>query len=150
VLAALVVITGYSVYSVNQNIRNSYAVWWVADMVIEHLRANDNQWPDSWEDLRDDYRTCVDRSGQAWQFEELRSRVSVDFNVDSHALNAAVQQATEAEFRVIWLSDGSTVHWQSHEPNSMVFNYFKGVTSIEPVHTGFGGNAPGKQTPHQN
>ena len=111
-------------------------------MVIEHMIANDNQWPSSWGDLRVDYQTCVNRSGEPWTFDELQARVLVDFTVDSKELSAAIQARSQPDFRVIWLSDGTESHFQSHEPNTMIFNYFKGVSPAAPVSTGFGGAAP--------
>ena len=142
-LLVLLGTASYIVHSVNQTIRDSYAVWWVADMVIEHLHANNDAWPTSWDDLRDDYQTCVNRSGQPWQFAELRTRVAVDFAVDSQQLNDRIRQQEQPDFRVIWLQDGSDVHWQSREPNTMIFDYFKGNVAPQPVLTGAGGSSRG-------
>ena len=81
IVAALVAVVAFGVGTVigtMNTIRNAYAVWWVGDMVVEHLDANNNQWPQSWEDLADDYDTCVANAGASpWQFEELKSRVRV-------------------------------------------------------------------------
>lgn len=139
ILASIV----YLVYSFNQKVRNSYAVWWAADMVIEHMIANDNQWPTAWEDLRDDYQTCVKRSGEPWTFDEIRTRVTIDFSVNGKALIASAETLDRPAFRVIWLSDGTGSHLQSHEPNTMILNYLKGIAVPQPVLTGFGGSAKG-------
>ena len=109
-------------------------------MVIEHLKANGDHWPSSWDDLRDDYVTCTERSGQPWQFEDLRKRVIVDFSADVMVLKAQVAEPEETQIRVIWLSNGSDVHWQSRDPNRLVAEYLKGSsTTAEPVTPGFGG-----------
>ena len=112
VIAAISVIAAvaYYVNSVNQAMRNSYAVWWAADMVVEHMEANNSQWPQNWEDLRDDYQTCVRRSGQPWQFDELQHRVKIDWDVNPHEL---VDQQLEGipQFRAIWLADGTDSYW---------------------------------------
>ncbi|MFO0976955.1 MAG: hypothetical protein U0996_11195 [Planctomycetaceae bacterium] len=123
IAAITVALAAYWVYSTNQTLRNSYTVWWAADMVIEHMTANDNQWPASWDDLRDDYETCVKRSGRPWTFDEIQSRVIIDFSVDGKALVASAASLSRPSFRVIWLSDGSDSHWESHEPNTMILNY---------------------------
>lgn len=112
-------------------------------MVIEHMIANDNQWPTAWEDLRDDYETCVKRSGEPWTFDEIRTRVTIDFSVDGKALFASAETLARPHFRVIWLSDGTDSHLQSHEPNTMILNYLKGIAVPQPVMTGFGGSAKG-------
>jgi hypothetical protein len=106
-------------------LRNSYAQWWVADMVVLHLEANDQKWPKSWDELRDDYETCVRRSGPAWSYEELTSGVMIDWDADPLSLKSAVQQAGRPPFRVLWLSDGSSSHWESREPNQIIWEYLQ-------------------------
>jgi hypothetical protein len=53
----------YLYNSVNSSIRNAYAGWWVADMVVEHMKAHDGAWPKGWNDLDEPYEICVRRSG---------------------------------------------------------------------------------------
>lgn len=109
---------------VNRTIRGSYAVWWAADMCIEHLEANGGTWPRSWDDLRDDYQTCVNRSGQPWTFDEIRERVEIDWDADPQQL--LEQSSNEsADVRVIWLRDGTVAYWQGREPNQIILDYLK-------------------------
>lgn len=136
----LLAVVVYFANSFNQKIRNSYAAWWAADMVIEHMIANDNQWPAEWEDLRDDYQTCVKRSGRPWTFDEIQTRVSIDFSVNAAALVDSAETLARPAFRVIWLSDGTDSHLQSHEPNTMILNYLMDRPVRQPVKTGFGGS----------
>ncbi len=113
---------GVYVYrSIDATLRNSYAVWWVADMVIVHLAANEQQWPRSWDELRDDYATCVKQSGKPWTFEELSRRVMVDWNANTRSLDEAIHRGED--FKVIWLSDGSNDHWERREPNQKIRDY---------------------------
>jgi len=139
ILASIV----YFANSFHQKVRNSYAVWWASDMVIEHMIANDNQWPTNWEDLRDDYQTCAERSGEPWTFGEIQTRVSIDFSVNGKALVASAETLARPAFRVIWLSDGTSSHLQSHEPNTRILDYLKGIPAPQPVVTGVGGSAKG-------
>ncbi|HAU37543.1 MAG TPA: hypothetical protein DCX07_07465 [Phycisphaerales bacterium] len=104
---------------------NAYAVWWVADMVIEHMEANDGAWPSGWNDLRDDYEWCTKKAGRSWTFEELRSRVEVDWSADPSRLLKTAPQFQDKPFRVIWLRDGSNAYWAAHEPNTMILEYLK-------------------------
>lgn len=124
-IAALLVGAGYYLHRVNQGIRNSYAVWWVADMVVEHLIANDNQWPKNWDDLRDDYQTCIAASGQPWSFAELSSRTRIDWHAEPAELLARSASQDAAQFRVITLADGTDSHWESHEPNQIILEYLR-------------------------
>jgi hypothetical protein len=126
VLVAILIGSGYGFLRIDQAIRNAYACSWVAQMVVEHMKGNSGRWPSSWDDLRDDYQTCVTRSGQPWSFAELSRRVDVDWQADpDHLLNDS-KGVDHAGFRVITLSDGTAVHWEKSEPNQIVLEYLRG------------------------
>jgi len=130
VVASLVIVglglsyAGYHIYSLNEAMRNSYAEWWVADMVIEYLQANHDAWPRDWSELRQPYQNCVKRSGRPWAFEELQTRVDVDWQADPKQL-AAAAKLPEPTFRVIWLRDGTDASWERHKPDQMIYDYFR-------------------------
>lgn len=96
-------------------------------MVVEHMYTNDGKWPENWDDLRDDYQTCVKRSGQPWQFEELKRRVKIDWVVNPDDL---MDKQTDGapDFRVIRLADGADSHWSGREPNQIVLDYLNRPT----------------------
>lgn len=98
-------------------------------MIVLHLQGNDDVWPRSWEDLRDDYETCVVRSGGPWSFEELQQRVRVDWNADAKRLASQANAAGPVRFRVIRLADGSDDHYQGYEPNAIVRDYLRDAAS---------------------
>ena len=134
VLAACVAGVGYAFFvyrTMDGTIRNMYAVWWVADMVTLHLAANNESWPHSWDDLRDDYEYCVKTSGRPWSFEELSQRVVVDWNVDTQKMEQAV--ADGSDFRVIWLRDGSNSSWRGREPNQILKDYLRFKINHSPA-----------------
>ncbi len=134
VILAAGIVGAFSTYRhIDNKIRNSYAQWWVADMIILHLDANGQSWPQSWQDLRDDYDVCVQRSGRPWTFEELSKRVVVDWSVETQSLRNLPAQQSQAPFRVIWLSDGSLAHWQKREPNKMIAEYLRIRPPIDGV-----------------
>lgn len=85
---------------------NAYALEWASVFVIEHMEANENRWPTSWADLKDEYDSQV-ASGHTpaptWQ--ELQSRVEIDWDVDVDLLVTA-DPKNDPPFRAIWLSDG--------------------------------------------
>ena len=118
---------------IDNTIRNCYAQWWVADMVTLHLNENEQHWPRSSEDLQDDYEVCVKRSGKPWTFEELSTRVTVDWSIETDSLRTLPSNNDRPPFRVIWPTDGSSAHWESREPNAMIAEYLKLHPAAEEV-----------------
>jgi hypothetical protein len=104
---------------------NCYAVWWVADMATEFMATHNDAWPSGWDDLREPYETLTKRSGRPWTFDELRSRVNVDWDADPEILAEALPTDKEPPIRVIWLRDGSATYWSGQEPNQMVLEYLR-------------------------
>ena len=139
IIAVVVLVGSWFAYDANRAMRNSYALWWAADMVTEHLKSNDDKWPRSWDELRDDYDTCVTRSGSPWTFNEIQQRVKIDFTVTTASLTEAALLANKPNFDVITAVDGTDSHWQGREPNTIIFNYLTGQQEDKPLHTGFGG-----------
>ncbi len=125
VVCVLLVGGGYFAYRVYDTVPNAYAVWWVADMVIEHMEANGGRWPSGWDDLADDYEICTARSGRPWTLEDLRGRVNVDWDADPNVLSQVKDSGQEKPFRVIWLKDGSDAHWARREPNRLILKYLQ-------------------------
>ena len=58
----------FFVYSVVDTVTvvvpNAYALEWASVFVIEHMEANENRWPTSWADLKDEFDRQV-ASGHA-------------------------------------------------------------------------------------
>lgn len=104
---------------------NCYAVWWVADMVIEHLESNGGRWPTTWDDLQDDYDACVRRSGAAWKFDELQERVTVDWNANPSELARSSAETEGPPFLVIKVRNNVNVYWGHQEPNRKILEYLK-------------------------
>ena len=126
ILVALAAVAAFIIsgtLQIKNTIRNGYSQWWVADMVVQHLDANSNQWPRNWDDLRDDYQTCVTNArAQPWEFRELQSRVEIDWGANPDEL---LDQQTDGapNFRAIWLADGTRSSWGGREPNQIVLDY---------------------------
>ncbi len=103
-------------------------------MVVEHLDANDGEWPKNWNALRDDYQTCVKRSGRPWEFEQLRTRVAVDWDANPKKLINDSDASDIAAFRVIWLRDGTNSYWEGYEPNQIILRYLRSLPTPTPQH----------------
>lgn len=127
VATVLFVATAGVVYVVYQSamtaVHNSYAVWWVADVVIEHMETHDGAWPKGRNDLRESYASLTKKRHHPGTFEELESRVDVDWSANPEKLAQAVPTPDTPPFRVIWLRDGSLHHWSGREPNQMILDY---------------------------
>lgn len=104
-------------------IPDCYAQEWVAGMVITHMKTHEGRWPRDWDDLREPYEIATRRSGRPWSFDELRSRVDVDFAADPSILAKAPLRTDEPPFHVIQLRNGKQHHWETTEPNSMIWRY---------------------------
>lgn len=106
-------------------VRDSYAQWRVADMVVQYLEWNDGNWPRCWEDL-DEARHVI---ASNWPFEDLRARVEIDFAADPEALTNA-----DPPVRVIRLVNGKRHHWSGAEPNEIIRQYLRDRSRHPPGH----------------
>jgi hypothetical protein len=133
--AGFIVWFGYQVLQVPGD---AYAVWWTADLVIEHMEKHGGSWPRSWEELRltsdQAYKGTVstNRDGSMIAefrprdtIDELRQRVDIDWKVDPKILAKAEFKETGPPFRVIRLRNGKSTHYSGKEPNHMVLEYLK-------------------------
>jgi hypothetical protein len=126
-LAVIVVaagVFGYVIYTrVWEVVRDSYAQWWVADMLIDYMDRNDGAWPRNWEDLREPYEICAGRSGPTWSFDELQKRVGIRFDAKPSELVRASSVGDQPPFQVVFLQNGKQHWWAGQEPNSMILKY---------------------------
>lgn len=141
VLAVLIAGVGFVVwfgYQVMQVPRDAYAVWWTADLVIEHMEKHEGSWPRSWDQLRvtsdQAYKGTVstNRDGTTIaefrprdSIDELQRRVEIDWSADPKDLAKAEFKESGPPFRVIWLRNGKSIHYSGKEPNDMVLEYLK-------------------------
>jgi hypothetical protein len=118
--------------------KEAYAVWWTADLVIEHMEKHDGTWPRSWDNLRSTaenaYKGTVSTNRDGTVIAEFRPRatipelrqwVEVDWNADPKQLVKADFKQKGPPFRVIWLKNGRATHYSGREPNDMVLGYLK-------------------------
>jgi hypothetical protein len=99
---------------------NAYAVWNTARHINDYMDIHQGAWPRNWDDLR---KTC-DGSNRynPEHWADLQDRVEVDWTADPRLLASAPEPTPERlPFRVIWLKNGSRVHWGGVEPNWLVW-----------------------------
>ncbi len=108
-------------------VRDCYYVEWVTEMIILHLDANHQQWPESWEDLRDDHAKCENLASRLpWSLTELSENVSVDWLMNTAELKAQAAEPDHPKLQFISLKNGRKVYWSGGEPNQMVCEYLLG------------------------
>ena len=99
-------------------VRNAYCSEWTASLVIKHLEANEEQWPDGWDALK----LIYDRRAEAypegiWSFGELMDRVHLASSVDVEAVRRMATPLND----LITLRDGRRDYWAGMEPNRMIW-----------------------------
>ena len=124
---AAVTLVGYGVhridYEVRVVVRDSYAQWWAADMVIEYMMENHGRWPRNWEELRDPHEAIAKQAGKPWTLAEIRDRVEIRFDADPQALRSAALVDYQPPFEVVYLRSGEHHNWKGKEPNRMIWDY---------------------------
>jgi hypothetical protein len=88
--------------------RDSAAARQVARMVVAHLEANNGAWPRSWDELRPYHGRAATVVEEPVPFDELSSRVIVDFFAEPEELLRKKQSFGHESFRVIYLRSGWT------------------------------------------
>jgi hypothetical protein len=118
--------------------KEAYAVWWSADLVIDYMECHDGAWPKSWDDLRDHAERAreVTQSTEAdgsvivefrpkANIEELEQLVEIDWDANPDELLKTSRRGLEPPFRVIYLRNGRSTHYEGREPNQMILEYLE-------------------------
>ena len=125
VVVALVLTSGLFIKGVIQVPFDAYQQW-ATGLVVKYMETNDGAWPRSWDDLHATYKTLGGRLPGGETIESLEREVSIDFGFDPIMASTAItEDASEPNFRVIWLKNGSDAHYQGDEPNQRVFDFLK-------------------------
>jgi hypothetical protein len=143
VVAGLTAAGGFLVwfgYQVLQVPKQAYAVWWTADLAIEHMEKHDGEWPRSWDELRTTSELAYKGTISTNLYEgtvvaefrprdaiaDLQRLVEIDWKANPSELRKAeFLDDGKAPFRVIWLKNGKNRHYVGREPNQMILGYLK-------------------------
>ena len=105
-------------------LKQPYAVWQAAEMVIEYMEKRQNRWPTSWKDLEETHGGEYSHTNMS--FELIKELVVIDWNADPKQLAKAIlPDDDQPPFRVIWLRNGRTSYVTGSEPNRLIFDYLK-------------------------
>ena len=127
IAAGLVWSVGLGISRTRHNLeanQSEYAARLVAEMCVEHMRANRLAWPRNWEDLQDDFST-VARSGQSWTFSDLKKRVGVDWKVEPKQLLSDSHTKS-----VIWIASDPGRGFYGTSPNEIVSSYLASTNAV--------------------
>lgn len=127
-VTVVVLMIGYSLYQmVHSKIPEAYNAWTTGTLVVGYLETHSNQWPRSWEDLRD--ATNFHRPTSVFvPIERLQQSVRIDWRVDIAQLLETAHTNPNATIRVVTRLDGSPLRavWGADtEPNTAIMNYLR-------------------------
>lgn len=91
-------------------IRNAYCLDWASAAVVRYMDDHDGRYPRNWNDLREPFAKVSDGS---FSFEEVQSRVAIDFNVNP-------QGTYDPSFEFVQDISGSGGRWGSPDPNERI------------------------------
>ena len=94
----------------------------VACAVARYLHENDLRWPENWDQLEPSF-VAEARADSPWSFNELRSRVSIRFDVDrSELIACCTNKDEEVQFDGIRAPDHQAYAIQS---NTFIIDYVR-------------------------
>jgi hypothetical protein len=117
----------YGVVYTLHRIPEAYAAWDTGTLLVEYMKAHDNRWPASWDDLLTVLDSDAGRqiplmgaaAGDVKYARSLRDHVSVDWSFDPHHADDRrnpVSRPDGTAFPVVW----------SHaEPNELIRDYLR-------------------------
>ncbi len=79
-VVAIVFGVSYALNFVESTVKPRYAVEWASLFIVEHMESSNGQWPQGWEDLRDEFQRR-EEGHYAWTFEELQTLVEVRWDL---------------------------------------------------------------------
>jgi hypothetical protein len=104
---------------------DAYALWGAGEMVVHYMKDHDGRWPKGWDDLGPYFDAGSGRVG-GWSFEEYQRHVTIRWDVDPVALEAAAKANPGPTFRVITAREWLAGSIGGHEPNEILYRYFRG------------------------
>ena len=148
-VVVVVLMFGYNLYqTVHLKIPESYDAWTTGTLVVGYLETHSNEWPRSWDDLRD--ATNFNRPTSVFvPIERLQQSVKIDWRVDVAQLQQIARTNPNATIRVVSRLDGSRLPamWgPDTEPNRKIMSYL--ATTSNPQ-SGADGRQPSSSGTNQ-
>jgi hypothetical protein len=107
-----------------ETIRDQAAAGLAANLVCQHMQTHGGRWPNGWQDLQAAFARKYPDS-HVRNFEEMRRRVEVDFDVDPASLaRMEAEDVSTAPFSVVRLKSGRPGN-VGPQANRMIYDYLK-------------------------
>lgn len=121
-LVGLAGMTMYMLSRAEDSVKDYQAPLWAGELLVEHLQANEDRWPASWDELRVTSDALVARgwTGQLYPFDDLRARVTVEFAISSRDIAASAGAP-----RLILPAKDPDVEYDGDDPNIRVHEYLR-------------------------
>lgn len=108
-----------------------YPKWHMGDLLVEYLQDNDNQSPESWEQLEDRF---PEHGLFGYSFEEIQTLICIDFSVSQDFICDHLDEILTGEIRLVSTCSGDNSHYERGDPNEIVAEYFKHIYSEKVPH----------------
>jgi hypothetical protein len=93
-------------------VRDAYCLDWASVAIVQYLDDNESRYPSDWNDLKPAFAKATAHD-QSFSFEEVQSRVIVDFTVDP-----STPKSSTAPF--LRPRSGRDVRWGSPDPDQRI------------------------------
>ena len=111
--------------NLQETILDAYRVWDAARAIEAYMDAHPGEWPSDWDELVH-FAEGTGINSIGGRFRTLHEHVMIDFEFDPPTAAAEISdEDVDPNFKVIWLRNGSSVHWAGAEPNKLIFDYLK-------------------------
>ncbi len=114
-----------------------YAPIGAADLLIEHMKANNDAWPRSWEELHKTFLLVQEQGGsfRGFDWDQYRRHVWIDFAADPARI-VADAEAGKPMPRVVWSTGNVERFPGSTDLNQRLLLYFKEMTARKATFKG--------------
>ena len=107
---------------------DAYAMWAAGDVLIDYMNANNNQWPQSWDELAKFHTASAKQATMVGPFSEMQRRINIDFTFDPISFTERLSQKDVVlGRRVVTLKRGGDTHWSGREPNQRIFDHLRSI-----------------------
>jgi len=130
-IVAVVVVAVVAANRIMERSNEMYAKWHMGDLLVDYLRDNDNQWPDSWEQLEDRFD---DYFMGGYSYEEIQTLLCVDFSVSEEFICNHLEEIRAGKIKLVWSRSGDDSHYEGAGSNEIIADYFQHVCSQKDAH----------------
>ena len=122
----------FFVRNIERTVHDAYRAWAAGDLLVDYMKANANEWPHDWSDVRAYMEAHPNERMTAFGY--LPDYIEIDFAFDPESVNTDVSfDENHPQFRAVWLRNGSTTRYAHSGPNEIIFDYHKKCAAASAV-----------------